>query len=61
MTVYNPATSLKQLEAFKSCSEEALQTIKAKGSRISFAIGQSHSTNLLIPDLVMVILRGRAR
>ena len=61
MTVYNPATSLKQLEAFKSCSEEALQTIKAKGSRISFAIGHSLSTNLLIPDRVLVILSGRAR
>ena len=61
MTVYDPATSLKQLEAFKGCSEEALQNIVASGSRISFAIGHSLSTNALIPDRVLVILSGRAR
>ncbi|AHF62514.1 putative multidrug efflux ABC transporter [Synechococcus sp. WH 8109] len=61
MTVYDPTTSLKQLEAFKNCSEEALQTIKAKGSRISFATGHSLSTNRLISDRVLVILSGRAR
>ena len=44
MTVYDLATSLKQLEAFKECSEEALQTIQANGSRISFATGHSLST-----------------
>ncbi len=62
MTVYdNLATSLKQLKAFKECSDEALQTIEASGSRISFAIGHSLSTNALIPDRVLVILSGRAR
>ena len=61
MTVYDPATSLKQLNAFKDCSEEALQTIEANGSRISFATGHSLSTKALIPDRVLVILSGRAR
>ena len=61
MTVYDPATSLKQLEAFKYCSEEALQAILKNGSRIGFATGHSLSTNALIPDRVLVILNGRAR
>ena len=61
MTVNNPAASLKQLEAFKDCSEEALQSIQTSGSRISFATGHSLSTNALIPDRVLVILSGRAR
>ena len=61
MTVYDLATSLKQLEAFKECSEEALQTIQANGSRISFATGHSLSTYALIPDRVLIILSGRAR
>ena len=61
MTVYDPTTSLKQLEAFKNCSEEALQTIKAQGSLISFATGHSLSTNRLISDRVLVIVKGRAR
>ena len=61
MTVYDLATSLKQLEAFKGCSEEALQTVQANGSQISFATGHSLSTNALIPDRVLVIVSGRAR
>ena len=61
MTVSDPPSSLKQLEAFKDCSEEALQTIEASGSRVSFATGHSLSTNALIPDRVLVILSGRAR
>ena len=61
MTVYDPAASLRKLEAFKDCSEEAMQAIEASGSRISFATGHSLSTNALIPDRVLVILDGRAR
>ena len=61
MTVYDLASSMKQLEAFKECSEEALQTIQANGSKISFATGHSLSTNSLIPDRVLVIVSGRAR
>ncbi len=61
MNVFDPAVSLKQLKAFKDCREEALQTIQANGSRISFATGHSLSTNALIPDRVLVILNGRAR
>ena len=61
MTVYDPAASLRKLEAFKDCSEEAMQAIEANGSRISFGTGHSLSTNTLIPDRVLVILDGRAR
>ena len=61
MTAYDPPSSLKKLEAFKDCSKEALQTIEASGSRISFSTGHSLSTNSLIPDRVLVILSGRAR
>ena len=61
MTAYDAPSSLRKLKAFKDCSKEALQTIEASGSQISFATGHSLSTDALIPDRVLVILSGRAR
>ena len=61
MTVSAQPLDLACLPAFSGCSEETLERIKTEGSTVSFSIGQTVSTGSIVPNRVLVLLKGKAR
>ena len=61
MTVSAKIDLLRQLPAFKECSEATLEKLIASCQVVRFGIGQPLSDPNLIPDRVLLILSGKAR
>ena len=61
MTVSAKIDLLRQLPAFKECSEVTLDKLIARCQVVRFGIGQPLNDPNLIPDRVLLILSGKAR
>ena len=61
MTSSFQVESLANIPAFKDCSQAALKRIETDGKLLSFGIGQALSTASIIPNRVLLIVKGKAR
>ena len=61
MTVCAKIDLLRQLPAFRECSEATLEKLGETSQAISFGIGQPLSHTDLIPERVLPIVSGKAR
>ena len=61
MTVSAQLNELSEIPAFKDCSEEALERIRAEGSSVRFSIGHILSDASIVPNRALLLLSGKAR
>ena len=61
MTVSAQLNELSDIPAFKDCSEEALERIRAEGSSVRFSIGHILSDASIVPNRALLLLSGKAR
>ena len=61
MASSSPIIEFQKLEPFKSCSEKSLLRLTNDGELLNFGIGHSLSTEKIIPNRVLLILKGKAR
>ena len=60
MTVSAQLNELSEIPAFKDCSEEALERIRAEGSSVRFSIGHILVASI-VPNRALLLLSGKAR
>ena len=61
MTVSAIVDLLLQLPAFQECSEETVEKLSRSSELVSFGMGQALSSANLIPERILIIVRGKAR
>ena len=61
MTVSAQLNELSDIPAFKDCSEEALERIRAEGNSVRFSIGHILSDASIVPNRALLLLSGKAR
>ena len=55
------ASTIAETSAFKNCSSTTLERIYSEGNLVLFSVGQALSTSSIIPNRVLIILKGTVR
>ena len=61
MNVSMSIENISTISAFKGCTDNTLQRISNEGSAVTFGVGQIMSSSSIIPNRVLILLKGKAR